>query len=286
MKRFHVPRSGNAVVFLVLTAFTMAAVVDAVAAPVSGEATSTRTVVEKPPILTVSYSGGFVPQETLFTNYERPVVDGFGNVITSETPTAASPTSFLPRLSTRALTPAAVAALHAAAKDAGLADAGFDWGVPSTADVPGATITYRSASATVVTSSIASLGVGDDTVTEPRRVRRAKVNALLRALNGGTAPFTGVKKPYVIIAFALRAVAPSPGTSAPSKQWPLKNVRLSQASDCVEVRGKDAVKLRLALTKTDPDVFWVDSQDGGKEWFVQVRPILPGSKGCSPAKPT
>ncbi len=284
MKRFRFPRSGNAVVFMVLTAFTVAAVVDAAAAPVSGAGTSTRTTVVKLPILTVAYSGGFVPQESTFTNYDRPVVDGFGNVITSETPTAVGPTSFLPRLSTRALSRAAVAALHAAAKNAGLADAGFDWGLPGTADVPGATITYRDPGGTVVTSSIASLGVGDETVPEPQRIRRAKVNALLRALNGGTAPFTGVKKPYLITALAIRAAAAPPGTSAPTKQWPLKRVRLTQAGDCVEVRGADALKLRAALTKADTGVFWVDSRETAQEWIVQFRPILPGGMGCSPAK--
>ena len=131
MRRFRLPRSGNAVVFMVLTVFTVAAVVDGAAAPVSGECTSAKTPAVAQPILTVAYSGGFVSQETLFTNYERPVVDNLGNGNTSESPTAASPTSLLPRLSSRALTSAAIAALHLAAEDAGMTDVGFDWGVPA-----------------------------------------------------------------------------------------------------------------------------------------------------------
>jgi len=53
---------------------------------------------------------------------------------------------------------------------AGLADVGFDQGVPGTADVPGTTITDRDAGGTVVTSSIASLGVQDETVTGLRPI--------------------------------------------------------------------------------------------------------------------
>ena len=58
---------------MVLTVFTVAAVVDGAATPVSGESTSAKTPAVAQPILTVAYTSGFVPQETLFTNYERPV---------------------------------------------------------------------------------------------------------------------------------------------------------------------------------------------------------------------
>jgi hypothetical protein len=59
--------------------------------------------------------------------------------------------------------------------------------------------------------------------------------------------------------------------------WPVPEVDLASASDCVVVDGADADELLAALADASTATQF---QQDGELFTLQVRPLLPGATGC------
>ncbi|MBO1753147.1 hypothetical protein J4G33_15155 [Actinotalea sp. BY-33] len=254
------------------------------------------------PLLQVRQSGGFVLAGTDFRTVPEVTVYADGQVISHGPQLLVYPPPALPNLLTHELTAEDVAAVVAAAREAGLLEEAPDYGQPPIADVP-ATVVELHVDGETVRHEVQALGVeegpdgtapgadpdaaggasGDLGLTQEQVTARARLSEFLttaREITGvGEA---GEETSYEITAFAVMA---RPAVPAPAEDglepgvfpWPLTELALAELEECTSVTGDQAVTLREALT--DAATTSLVEQDGAL-YELWPRPLLPHEEGC------
>jgi hypothetical protein len=240
------------------------------------------------PLVRVEHVGGFLPVGAAFAQVPQLTVYPDGRAITQGPQILIFPGPALPNLLVHELSAAQLEAIEGLAADAGLLSEPPDYGTPPVADAPTTVVTLTFGGSTVVHHAQA-LGIGEDPRGEAPGLD-AEAVAAREALSGFieeasslvTAADDGT--PYQPEAFAVlaRPVAadgppPEPGLEPDVIAWPLPEVDLASAEQCVVVDGPAAGTLRTTFEDaTQLTRFRQDEQD----YEVYVRLLLPGEEDC------
>ncbi len=226
----------------------------------------------KAAILTVGSSGGFVPQGYDFRNSARNMVLGDGSHFRPGAITMQYPGSALYPLQQGRFKRTELATIDRLAGAASLADRGFDWGIPNTADVPNLTVNYRGNK-----HSITSFGVGEESLTPRQRSARKAVASLLAYLD--KQPGTTVK-PTALVMIASRAdESATAHETLEARDWPTGAVPLASVGSCAVVTGPAGRAAAVFLAKQHELTSY---RDRGVLYRVIARVHVPGDWGCGP----
>jgi len=239
----------------------------------------------------VDHTGGFVPPETIPSRLPVITIYGDGRVLTQGPVPAIYPGPALPNLQQARISPADVDALVQRALDAGVGG-GADLGQPGVADATTTRIRVQAEDGVKQTEAYAlEMSDGDTMLTDAQKSARKKLSDLLAALSDlpatlGAGAVTE-EGPFPITTLAAIATphAGQPSADLPAQQpvaWPgpaLPGTRLSATVDvsCVTATGAEAEAVVAAARKANAATPWTS---GGKQWSVQLRPILPDETGC------
>ena len=249
-------------------------------------------------VLRIDASGGFVPVQYSLTETPGFSLYGDGTVIVTGPMIEIWPQPALPNLQKTTISEKAIDSLLAAAQEAGLFDAGVDYGQPTVTDMPTTTITINSGGATY-TSSIYALGFGEmfDTefgassaelgLTSEQAEARAKVLEFTMK-TGDLDSFTGTTlqwEQYEYESLAIFSLPYDPGltmydeTVQPNHlDWPLGDLSTlgepvsPEGYRRVVVSGDDLAELRPLLAQATQITLW---KSGAHEYYLYFRPLLP-----------
>lgn len=251
-------------------------------------------------VLEVFTSGGFVPIGYHFRFVPSLTVYGDGRAIVQGPVTLQYPGAALPNLLETRLSADEVDAIVAAAADAGLLGPAPEYGTPAIADVPTTTVTLGVGGETYVHAvyaldlgaygmdvdeGSADAGSGDDVgidglTPREREARRVLAGFLARAT--AIVDGAGEPTPFVPDGVAYLALPTQPwegsGELAPEVlPWPL-GTSLADAAECAAVTGEDAATLLGVLRGANELTRF---EQGGVEYEVFARPLLPHQSGCA-----
>lgn len=248
-------------------------------------------------VLQVHRTGGLRPPGTEFSDVPMATVLGDGTMIVEGAQIAIHPAPLLPPLFQMEVSDDGMQQLLSAADDVGLLSPAPDYGRPPIADATTTVITVR-ASGEPVTHEIYALleapdldpGGGLPGLTDRQRELREAVGGFVGQITtpeealvapeevGDAAPFEAER-------FAIRAAPVQPGDDRPAdeaepevRDWPLTEISLADASECLEVEGEHG--RRLAPILADANTL-TRFRDADVVYEFDVRPLLPHEGGCS-----
>jgi len=247
-------------------------------------------------LLQIEVSGGFVMMGYDFSRVPELTVYADGRAIVQGPQIAIYPGPALPNLQVEQLSEADVAALVAAARDAGLLAEAPSYGQPWITDVPttfvrltvdGRTYEHAAYALGFFEGEAPADGVAppaeESGITEAERVARvalAEFIATAHDLVGAT----GDGEAYQIDAFGIFAQSVTfdaegavGGLAAQVLPWPL-DVSLADAAECTVVDGDAAQTLLRALADANSATLF---EQDGVTYSVWFRPLLPHESGCA-----
>jgi len=246
-------------------------------------------------LLQIEVSGGFVMMGYDFSRVPELTVYADGRAIVQGPQIAIYPGPVLPNLQVEQLSEADVAALVAAARDAGLLGEAPSYGQPWITDVPttfvrltvdGRTFEHAAYALGFFEGETPADGVApsaeESGITEEERAARVALAGFIATANDLVGA-TGDGEAYQIDAFGIFAAALPDGgaTTADGLEpqvlpWPL-DVPLADATECTAVDG-DAAQTLLGML-ADANSATLFEQDG-VTYNVWFRPLLPHETGC------
>ncbi len=252
--------------FIAVISVTVAVLFGQIRNPAQGTSTERAT------ILSIGSSGGFVPVGFDFRNSARNIVNYDGSHYRPGPITMQYPGPALYPLLQNKFSKADLAKIDKLARAAGLHTKGFDWGVPNTADVPNLTVSYRGTK-----HSIASFGVGEESLTAKQRSARKAVSALLAFL--ASTPGKVVKPTAVVMISSKTHAAPTTDSNVPvvTVDWPADSVPLASVTSCRQVTEKQGAVAAAFLAKQNELTRY---RSGGVVYQVFARVYVPGDWGC------
>ena len=247
------------------------------------------------PMLQIEISGGFVMMGYDFSRVPELTVYADGRAIVQGPQIAIYPAPALPNLQVEQLSEADVAALVAAARDAGLLAEPPVYGQPRITDVPTTFVTLtvdgrtyeHAANALGFVEGEGSMGegappAGDSGMTADERAARVALAGFV-ATATDLVGATGNGEPYEITAFGVFAqpVPDGAGTTADGLAvqvlpWPL-DVPLAAAAECTVVDGDAAQTLLKTLAGANTAT---QLEQDGVTYNVWFRPLLPHQSTC------
>lgn len=247
---------------------------------------------DAPFLLQVKHVGGFVPMGWDFASVPQLTIYPDGLAVVTGPTTMEYPGRFLPNLLTYQLTEDQVAALVAAAEEAGLLAEAPDYGFPPVADAGATVVTLQVDGATYVHQAEAlevllgdALGGGDSGLPEEAVAARQALGDFIAEAQAAVEA-AGTPEPYQTDSYAYLATEVPPLTQEDGMDvlptvhaWPLAEPLAETA--CTVVEGADADTLGAVLEEArQNDRFEQD----GTQFEVHVRPMLPGDPGCTGAE--
>lgn len=241
-------------------------------------------------VLQVRRVGGLNPR-LAFAEVPRATVLGDGTMIVEGAQIAIFPPPLLPSLFRVQLSEQGVQDLLEAADGAGLLSPPAAYGEPPIADATTTIVTVH-ARDQVVSHEIYALseaGPGYPGLTERQGERREAVSSFLAALTVPERQLVspedvGEPAPFEADRFAIRAGPVQGGEEEPVGgiepqvvDWPLPEVDLAQAGECVLVEGERAERLVQVLA--DANTLTRFRQQDAVHTLA-VRPLLPGEETC------
>ena len=226
-------------------------------------------------VLQLSWEGGFVPADFLFTRLPRLVITGDGSVYVQGAQIEIYPGPLLPPVLVGSITEQELQALLLAAQSGGLFR-DVTYGDPPTgiADAPNTVLVINAEGATYTHNAYA-LGMGGDE-TDDDRFHFAEYAALLDPVATGVPD----SKPFAAKRYAIRAIAadasnPTDGVTPNVVEWPDNaGASLATASTCALVEASAVGDLFAQSTQITRFV------ENGFKYVLLVRPVIPGDPGC------
>lgn len=249
--------------------------------PQDDDAAGERTLADVP-LLQVQHAGGFVPIGFDFATVPQLTVYSDGTAVVHGPVPAIYPPPALPNLMAVDLSDEDVAALLAAAQEAGLLAEAPDYGQPPVADMPATVVTltvgdktyeHRAEALDIGTDELAGLeGLAEGSI----EAREALIGFI--AIATETVGGAGEGEPLPIEAFEVMA-RPGAGAGAEAPDplaWPL-DLALTDVGDCTVVEGEDAQTLVEALRPASTPAAFEQDDEVLDVW---VRVLLPHEEGC------
>ena len=239
-------------------------------------------------LVRVEHVGGFLPVGAAFAEVPQLAVYGDGRAITRGPQILVFPGPALPNLLVHRLAPEHLETLERLAADAGLLPEPLEYGNPPVADAATTVVTLGFGGSTVVHRAPA-LAIGEDPRAEAPGLDEdalAAREALTGFIDAASSLVSEADEgaPYRAEAFAVLA-RPVPGDEPPADPglepdvlaWPVADVDLESAQECVVVEGTTAGAVATAFEDaTQLTRFRQDEQ----VYEVFVRPLLPGEQEC------
>ena len=275
---------------LLIGAFTFAMAawtITAAGSPSAGASAGPTTIAVEAvpePLLSIGSSGGLIDYRFKFSRLPKVVVASTGQLFTQGPTTMIYPGPMLPNVRARTLTKAGVVRLRTLVARAGL-DRAADYGRPAIADVPALVIRYLPANATFVTNTLPSFGVHEESLTSAQRAGRAKVRALMVALEAPRRAFgrqISSESAYIPTRFAILTSEPRSaldGLTPAVIDWPIPATPLAAVGECAVVEGRNGSTLAAALRNAN---HLTQFRDAGRTWQLTARVLLPGDPACTP----
>ena len=239
-------------------------------------------------VIRVESFGGFVPAEQNVGRIPAVSVYGDGRLITEGPHAMIYPPRSLPNLQEQMLTPEYVQDLVREGKEAGVRN-GADFGSPNIADAPSTRVTVGDQSVDVVALSEAR--PADPRLTDAQRTARTKLAAYVKKVKGLSGA-EGIAEPVAyqpttVAALARKYVPPQAAEPAVKPlEWPgpalpgdLLNANIGIG--CVAATGADKDKVLAAAKESTVVTPWTN---GGSQWAITFRPLLPEEQGCAALK--
>ena len=252
------------------------------------------------PVLQIELSGGFVMVGYDFATVPELTVYADGRAVVHGPQIAIFPPPALPNLQVERLDEADLAALVAAARDAGLLTEPPVYGQPGVADLPTTFVrltvdgqTYEHAAnalGVVEGESDSAQGAGTDALlpadgsglSDPELAARASLAAFVAQAHQIVAA-TGDGEPYPVTAFGVFArempsdLTTPDGMEIPALPWPL-DVVLADAQECALIDGEPAQRLLETLAQASTETLYEQGDVIYGAWF---RPLLPHESTCA-----
>jgi hypothetical protein len=239
-------------------------------------------------VLQVFTGGGFVPYEVALAAFPEYTLLGDGTVIVAGVSTLEYPGPALPSLNRFSLSEKQIQHVLHRAEEAGLLTPDpVDFGAPLITDVGTTSVTLNAAGLTVthrayaLTITDAEAGLTSAQV----RARRSLVGFLESLPQGG-----GDAGPYPPTALAVY-VGEYSGDPQGQKAlvWPLGDnlatvgtpTSVGAGYRCTLVTGRDLSTLMTSLAGATSRTPWVARAGDDTRYSVVVRPVLPGTPGCT-----
>lgn len=299
MTRFRGTYAAAAVALLLLSAACAnnAGRDESAAGPGSGPAGGDQATGDGALALRVEHVGGFVPPEANLARMPQLSVYADGRVINPGPQIMIYPGPALPSVEVTSITPEAVQALIAKAREAGVRE-GATFGRPGVADAPDTRITLTEGGTTVRVdvSALSEALPEDPALTAEQQAARAKMSAFIESLSDlrtlvGAGNVTGstqyAPERLAAVAAPWRADGVEPGVSAPpARTWPgpaLPGELAGAGIDvgCATVTGDQVAAVLAAAKDANALTPWTS---GGKQWRVTLRPLLPDEADCAALK--
>jgi len=234
-------------------------------------------------VLQVTTGGGFVPIEYNVTLVPEFSLYGDGRVTVPGPMMEIYPGPAMPNIQTAVIPEESIQAVLSAAREAGLFDPMFDYGLPTVADGPTTTIVIN-ADGTKYGSEIYALTVeGAGGLTMEQQRARAAINDLVSKLIVLSTFVAGEilweRYDFSALAIYSQAVGPNPTDVQPNRlDWPLGDLgTLGEEVPPggfrrVVISGQDLAALRTLLGQATEITLW---KSGGAEYRLLFRPLLP-----------
>ena len=226
-------------------------------------------------VLQLSWEGGFVPADFIFTALPRLVIAGDGSVYVQGAQIEIYPQPILPPILVGKITESEIQALLAAAENGGLFR-NITYGDAPTpiADAPNTVLVINADGKTFTHNAYALAMAGDE--TDADRLNLAEYVELLEPVTAGvpqSEPF--VAQRYAIRAQVADASVPTDGITPNELEWPAASgVVLADASECAVVEAPAIDDLFAQATQITRFI------ENGIKYVLLVRPTIPGDRGC------
>lgn len=242
-------------------------------------------------VVSVEVVGAFTTPEWTFQNLPSVVVYGDGTRLSLGPQTMIYPGAAVPSVLQDQLSDDDVAALIAAARDAGLDRDDVDYGQPPVADAGDTVVTLTLDGETYVHRATALGLVESDAavsaqLTEAQREARTGLadfvsEVLLAAPAGEVDAYAADRfRLWVRPADEVDTGAEEDGMPGPrTTDWTVDSIRLEPA-ECLAVEGDAVVPLAALLAEADSLTRF---DDGTTRWAVVARPVLPHEPTCPDA---
>jgi hypothetical protein len=227
-------------------------------------------------VVRLETAGGLVPPDYFFRSLPSLVIYADGLVITQGPQIAIYPAPALPSLVARRLDGAGLAAVKELITEAGLVTKtppDYNAVPVQVADGPTTTLVVAFDGITATHAAYA-LGMGQTAETGARKTLADVVARLTELDRLVGAEHIGPEKMFAPRRFAIRTSPSEADPSSPVVDWPLANVSLSDAAECLVVDDPAAPALFSAMT-TETRVRQADVI-----YSIAVRPVLPAEPGC------
>lgn len=235
--------------------------------------------------------GGFVPASRTLGRIPAISVYADGRVITTGPEPAIYPGPALPNVLVQMVSPDVVQELIKKGEAAGIRN-GTDYGRPNVADAPTTRVTLDGPDGKqVVTAEALNEAQPSDTrlTTEQKQARTklADFVKLLTAVPGDQGVSSAVAyQPTGVAVFSQPYTAQSSQTPGPSKTWagsalPGPYLYPATKTGCLIYTGAAKDKVLAAAKDSTKITGWTD---GGKEWLLTFRPLLPDETTCAQLK--
>lgn len=247
-------------------------------------------------VLQIERTGGMRPPGAAFSDVPVATVLGDGTMIVEGAQIAIHPPPVLPPLFEMQLSGDGLQELLAAVDGAGLLSPPPDYGRPPIADARTTIISVHAGGRQVTHEIYAlleapALGQGGRMpgLTDRQRERREVVSALVERITTPEDELVSPSEvsepaPFEASRLAIRA-RPAQADDTPSgdvapevRDWPLPEISLAGAADCLEVDGAQADQLREVLTDANTSTMF---RQDDTVYDLAVRPLLPHEDGCA-----
>lgn len=240
-------------------------------------------------VLLVELEGAFTTREAALQMLPQTVVYSGGTVIEPGAQILIYPGPALPAVHRSVVDAATVEAIATAARDAGLDAHDVDYGQPPVADagdtvvsieVDGEVFVHRATALGLESAAVAAGGIDDEQAAARERLSSFLDEARRLVADGvveEAAPYAADR--FRIVVQPGSEVEAEPGFEPSTLEWDVEGVELT-ASDCTPVELPGADDLADLLADADALTRFID---GGEEWVVVARPVLPHEVTCPEA---
>jgi len=240
-------------------------------------------------LVSIKSDGGFAPLEYNLRSTAQFLLLGDGTVIVPGVMIEIYPGPAINPLQAGRMSEGQIQELFAAADEAGLLDAEFDYGQPGVTDVPTTTVSLTIDGRTVSQSAygLSYQDAPDPNLSAENVAAREALQGFIDTAHGFPGADTEQYGPTGVVAYRLSGESVPPvdeGLDQPPVVWPIAaapaapDAAETGIGSCIVVTGAQAQTLLGALVQANELTPWLIGSEPASR--MAFRPLLPGDPGC------